>query len=333
MRFWCTQIHADLCSWDTSRKGMAIPFLSKGLPTELFSQELFCRIKSIPILQSYCFGFRGIWSDHYRKLPFPVLVSMICSTSGDLCELSSFWAAVDENFHAQYDWTTGVTDKWKPMEEVPCRTSLAPLASPCFCFDWSGVETEGLLDHQRSAGSISIVRWNLRPSYSVLKLTTPNFFTSNFTCLNSRLFSGESNRPLTPILRKSIAIHLPFLSRYFCKSMPFSFSRTLKSTQIRGVPKSDFSGVNQKGDKGGGEEGRSGGKVNMAWRGKRGGKWGKKGGRKGARKHTRKTLILVPLWFRYSLVAFQLLAEYSIYTTNLYHDTAPICITILLQKY
>ena len=40
--------------------------------------------------------------------------------------------------------------------------------------------------------------------------------------------------------------------------------------------------------------------------GKRGGeKWGEKGGRKGARKRTRKTLILVPLWFRYSLVTFQ----------------------------
>ena len=32
--------------------------------------------------------------------------------------------------------------------------------------------------------------------------------------------SGESNRLLTPMLSKSIAIHLPFLSRYFCKSMP-----------------------------------------------------------------------------------------------------------------
>ena len=30
--------------------------------------------------------------------------------------------------------------------------------------------------------------------------------------------SGESNRPLTPILLKSIAIHLPFLSRYFCQT-------------------------------------------------------------------------------------------------------------------
>ena len=35
--------------------------------------------------------------------------------------------------------------------------------------------------------------------------------------------SGESNRPLTPILLKSIAIHLPFLLRYFCKSMALPF--------------------------------------------------------------------------------------------------------------
>ena len=31
--------------------------------------------------------------------------------------------------------------------------------------------------------------------------------------------------------------------------------------------------------------------------------------------------------------AILLLAESSIYTTNLYHDTPPICIAILLQKY
>ena len=58
----------------------------------------------------------------------------------------------------------------------------------------------------------------------------------------------KSKRALTPILLKSIAIHLPFLSRYFCKSMP------------------------------------------------------------------------------------PLLAESSIYTTYLYHGTAPSCIAILLQK-
>ena len=37
--------------------------------------------------------------------------------------------------------------------------------------------------------------------------------------------SERSNRPLTPMLLKSIAIHLPFPSRYFCKSMPSSWQK------------------------------------------------------------------------------------------------------------
>ena len=49
------------------------------------------------------------------------------------------------------------------MEEVPRRTSLVPLAFPCFVLGLTGVETEGLLDYQGRAGIISIVRWNLRP--------------------------------------------------------------------------------------------------------------------------------------------------------------------------
>ena len=49
------------------------------------------------------------------------------------------------------------------MEEVPGRTSLVPLAFPCFALCLIGVETEGLLDYQGPAGIISIVRWNLRP--------------------------------------------------------------------------------------------------------------------------------------------------------------------------
>ena len=44
--------------------------------------------------------------------------------------------------------------------------------------------------------------------------------------------SGESHRPLTPILLKSITIHLPFLSRYFCKSMPFSWQRIVYTPPI-----------------------------------------------------------------------------------------------------
>ena len=38
-----------------------------------------------------------------------------------------------------------------------------------------------------------------------------------------------SHRPLTPILLKSIAIHLPFLSRYFCKSMPSAWQKVVNT--------------------------------------------------------------------------------------------------------
>ena len=41
-------------------------------------------------------------------------------------------------------------------------------------------------------------------------------------------------------------------------------SRTLKSTLIRGVPKSEFSGSPKRGGGGGGEEERRGGRVNRA---------------------------------------------------------------------
>ena len=84
------------------------------------------------------------------------------------------------------------------------------------------------------------------------KMTAFVFFSFYFSGARpvGDLNSGESNRPLTPILLKSIAIHLPFLLRYFCKSMPSSWQR-----------------------------------------------------------------------------------ESSIYATNLYHDTLPICIAILLLKY
>ena len=38
------------------------------------------------------------------------------------------------------------------MAEVPCRTSLVPLAFPCFLHCLIGVETEGLLDYEGRAG-------------------------------------------------------------------------------------------------------------------------------------------------------------------------------------
>ena len=44
--------------------------------------------------------------------------------------------------------------------------------------------------------------------------------------------SGESNRPLTPILSKSIAIRLPFLPRYFGKSMPSSWQKVVYTPPV-----------------------------------------------------------------------------------------------------
>ena len=44
--------------------------------------------------------------------------------------------------------------------------------------------------------------------------------------------SGESKRPLTPILLKSIAIHLPCLSQLFCKRMPSSWQKVVHMPPI-----------------------------------------------------------------------------------------------------
>ena len=47
-----------------------------------------------------------------------------------------------------------------------------------------------------------------------------------------KLALRESRPPLTPILLKSIAPDLPFLSRYFCKSMPSSWQKALYAPPI-----------------------------------------------------------------------------------------------------
>ena len=83
------------------------------------------------------------------------------------------------------------------------------------------------------------------------------------------------------------------------------FLRTTPSPLLRGAPinhtgaKTKFSGP-KGGDKGGGEEEKRGKRGDMACRGK----GGENEGKRVARKHARKTQILVPFWFRYSLVAF-----------------------------
>ena len=58
------------------------------------------------------------------------------------------------------DWTTRAPyNTWR--EEVRRRTSLAPLASPCFILSLSNLGTEGPLAFQ--AGITSSIRWNLCP--------------------------------------------------------------------------------------------------------------------------------------------------------------------------
>ena len=51
------------------------------------------------------------------------------------------------------------------------------------------------------------------------------------------------------------------------------------------------------------------GEVVGEWTGPEGKRGGKMRGKGWERKHTRKTLILVPLWFRYPLVAYQIIAD------------------------
>ena len=50
----------------------------------------------------------------------------------------------------------------------------------------------------------------------------------NWSCNDcDKKYSGQSNRLLTPMLLKGIAIQLPLLSRYFCKSMPSSWQKVV----------------------------------------------------------------------------------------------------------
>ena len=66
------------------------------------------------------------------------------------------------------------------MEEVRRRTSLAPLASPCFMLGLLSLETEGLLAFQGRARITFIVRWNLRPVKIGVELHTFLLFWNSF---------------------------------------------------------------------------------------------------------------------------------------------------------
>ena len=77
------------------------------------------------------------------------------------------------------------TGQWKWMEEVLRRTSLAPLASPCFllCLKRGGDRRAGL-DYQGRAGIISIVQWNLR-TVVFSGFSKPRFWEPMFCILDS----------------------------------------------------------------------------------------------------------------------------------------------------
>ena len=98
------------------------------------------------------------------------------------------------------------------MEEVPRRTSLAPLATPCFLLCFIGVETEGVLDYQGRAGIISIVLWNLRPQRGPQK-SPPEISSqklADFECRFPYDFYGRDRAPFWPFLEEG------FWVGYFC---------------------------------------------------------------------------------------------------------------------
>ena len=82
-----------------------------------------------------------------------------------------------------------------------CKLALAiphshTLASPCFVLCLVGVETEGLLGYQGTAGIIFIVRWNLRPvifgvdlCVCVCFFSSP-YFKSEKNSLNIKFLGG-----------------------------------------------------------------------------------------------------------------------------------------------
>ena len=67
---------------------------------------------------------------------------------------------------------------------------------------------------------------------------------------------------ISPFSRGKIHISQGVENRGSLISVPLALR--VKSTSIRGVPKSDFSGNQKRGDEGGGEEGRSGARMHRA---------------------------------------------------------------------
>ena len=76
------------------------------------------------------------------------------------------------------------------MEEVPRRTSLVPLAFPCFLHRLIGVETEGFLDYQGRVGDH--FHCAVEPSPGHIRCRKNGLF-GHFNGLLGRFFRGVQN--------------------------------------------------------------------------------------------------------------------------------------------
>ena len=101
--------------------------------------------------------------------------------------------------------------QWKVASDLRFRAAISEPKTPSFC------RISGDLAHStRKSLAIAIVRFWCAKSRAHL-LQYPNL---------------RRNRPLTLAFVKSIAIHLPFLSRCFCKSMPSSGQKLVYTPPI-----------------------------------------------------------------------------------------------------
>ena len=123
-----------------------------------------------------------------------------------------------------------LSDKCRHVEhELLFFLSIASLEKG-FPIQWSTHGAPRALEDAQGIAKFILSAGPLAPCLATPRLWNPDTSSaphSHWTTANEQrlpwnraLFSGESHRPLTPILLKSIAIHLPFLSRYSGKSMP-----------------------------------------------------------------------------------------------------------------
>ena len=91
------------------------------------------------------------------------------------------------------------------MEEVQCRTSRAPLASPCLCLFLIGLEAKGVFDFQGRHGITSnVARWNLRPVIFAVEFLFETWCCRQKSLLrNSGVGGGGQSLILIPVSYQS----------------------------------------------------------------------------------------------------------------------------------